>query len=106
MVPPAHVPRILSWFKPAKYTRDAAHIPNLSRDVLGQLEIATKQGDRVAIQFYWTGVNPVLFPENGVDYFLGRVAYDEETHHGFDGGIEAANAVKKAFMESVVGKKE
>jgi hypothetical protein len=49
-VPPAHVPRILFWFRPSKYV---SRPPILPGDIpLGELKITTKWGETRVLKFY------------------------------------------------------
>jgi hypothetical protein len=96
-VPPAHIPRILFWFRPSKYV---AHPPIfLNHDVMGKLIVTTQQGKTTEITFYWSGQNPPVFTVDGEDFYWGG-GTTEDHGRGVDGGIMAGKAVEAAYAES------
>ena len=97
-VPPDHVSSILFWFRPSKYDKRPAMIPGDTP--LGELKIITKTGGTRTITFFWSGHNPPVFTENGIDYYYGGGSTNNDGY-AVDGGIMAGKAIEAAHSESL-----
>jgi hypothetical protein len=97
VIPKSHVGNILRWFRPAVYERDPPIFP---RHPLGTLRITTITGRRITIHFYWSGVNPPVFTTNGVDYYWGTIATEDQDPKS-DGAAMLYNVIAKTYHASV-----
>jgi len=99
-VPPEHIPRILYWFRQSTYTQ----LRPFASDLIGRLQITTRQGETRTFTFYDFGANPILFTENNVDFYFGGGTIEPTNVEGlkpsgglgYCGSIVVGNAIKKA----------
>jgi hypothetical protein len=94
-VPPAHVPVILGWLRPAEYRGQWS--PRLA-ERLGDVVFRTRNGAETRLMFYSTGKNGVVFTTDGEDYFFGRGINPKGGY--VDGGICLGYAIQEAYQVS------
>jgi hypothetical protein len=101
VIPRKDFTQVLRWFSHSRLTRDPPIFPadptgelKFPNDRLGVVRIATKSGEKITIEVYWTGKNPLVFTLNGKDYYYGNES-DPEGQPVGDGGICFALTVAK-----------